>query len=76
MEFKIWRIRWKNNQYKNFSLEEEIKLFIIKSNYISSQDLKFMYNGQLLNRYQEISKTELENNSKIIVIDEEIEYVG
>ena len=76
MEFKIWRIRWKNNQYKNFSLEEEIKLFIIKSNYISSQDLKFMFNGQLLNRYQEISKTELENNSKIIVIDEEIEYVG
>ena len=76
MEFKIWRIRWKNNQYKNFSLEEEIKLFIIKSNYISSQDLKFMFNGQLLNRYQEISKTELENNSKIIVIDEEDEYVG
>ena len=58
-------------------LEEAIKLFIIKSNYISSQDLKFMFNGQLLNRYQVISKTELENNSKIIVIDEEeIEYVG
>ena len=57
-------------------LEEAIKLFIIKSNYISSQDLKFMFNGQLLNRYQVISKTELENNSKIIVIDEEDEYVG